>query len=159
MIWPLQMMLFGCRRASYDALTSMLTLDGWARFEMDYREATDVLALRPLIENLVMRLAEEPQISSTTVTPLDIELRDVLLALSSPRANEACYVAGALAEPSASDVLGIDRELDAPSSFAPWQQASPFQAGPFFQRPPQPLFGPPGAPFRQPFGRYKTRFV
>lgn len=155
MIWPLQMMLFGCRRASYDSLTNTLTLDGWARFEMDYMEAAGILALRPLIETLVMRIAEDPQSAATSAArPLEIELRDLLVALSSPRANDASDVAGELAGSSASDVLGLERDADVSFNFGNWQQGSPFQSGPYSQMPWGPQFGPPGSPFRQPLGRY-----
>ncbi|VDM04223.1 unnamed protein product [Schistocephalus solidus] len=81
MISPIQVLLFGCRRAVWrlqgsDAEEGFVLLDDWMPFKMRYATAARIFALRPALEALLVRVCLRPQLLEE-LTEVDAELVEV----------------------------------------------------------------------------------
>ncbi|CAH0547260.1 unnamed protein product [Brassicogethes aeneus] len=59
MVTPLHLLLFGSRKV--DWIEGVVRLDNWINLEMDPQVASQIVALRPALESLVIRASQEPE--------------------------------------------------------------------------------------------------
>ncbi|VDN15955.1 unnamed protein product, partial [Dibothriocephalus latus] len=81
MISPVQVLLFGCRRAVWRLKGAsdeegFILLDDWMPFKMRYATAARLFALRPALEALLVRVCLRPQLLEE-LTEVDAELVEV----------------------------------------------------------------------------------
>uniref|UniRef100_A0A2H8TI45 RNA helicase n=1 Tax=Melanaphis sacchari TaxID=742174 RepID=A0A2H8TI45_9HEMI len=60
MVSPLHILLFGAQKVDY--IDGSIVLDEWIHLKMDVKVAAAIVALRPAIEDLIMRTAEHPKL-------------------------------------------------------------------------------------------------
>ncbi|GJQ87202.1 putative ATP-dependent helicase [Trypoxylus dichotomus] len=75
MVTPIHLLLFGCRKV--DWVDGVIRLDNWINLNMDPAAAADIVALRPALENLVIRAAKEPE-QVLELSPSDQQLVSVI---------------------------------------------------------------------------------
>lgn len=67
MVTPIHLLLFGARKVEY--INSTIRLDGWIVLDMKPEVAAAIVALRPALENLIIKASKEPsQIEQLVVT-------------------------------------------------------------------------------------------
>ncbi len=76
MITPIHLMLFGAKRVEVTP-DLYIQLDKWIDLKMDLNIAAAIVALRPSIEDLIMKVSANPQIISN-LTPQEIQLIDTV---------------------------------------------------------------------------------
>src|SRR5665811_139514 len=79
MVHPLHLLLFGSRKV--EAIDGIVRLDNWINLRMNPKDAAAIVALRPALEQLAVRVADNPE----TFFPLqkfDQDLVDVVTELS-----------------------------------------------------------------------------
>ncbi|KAL5233320.1 hypothetical protein ACI65C_000730 [Semiaphis heraclei] len=75
MVSPIHILLFGAQKIDY--ADSLIVLDDWIYLEMDVKVAAAIVALRPAIEDLIIRVVEDPNlIKNPSIT--DIKLIKML---------------------------------------------------------------------------------
>ncbi|ETN58280.1 dosage compensation regulator maleless [Anopheles darlingi] len=80
MVAPIQLLLFGCKRVDWISTSSgnsMVQLDGWLNLDMDPCDAAMILALRPAIQDLLVRISEQPD----SIGALDSKFISLLRAI------------------------------------------------------------------------------
>ncbi|XP_069700585.1 dosage compensation regulator mle [Periplaneta americana] len=78
MITPIHLLLFGSRKVEY--VDNMVRLDNWINLQMKPNVAAAIVALRPVLESLVVRASREPE-SVTEMSPLDEKVMNVIKQL------------------------------------------------------------------------------
>jgi len=76
MITPIHLMLFGAKRVEVTP-DLYVQLDKWIDLKMDPNIAATIVALRPSIEDLIMKVSANPQIISN-LTPAEMQLIDTV---------------------------------------------------------------------------------
>ncbi|KAK9700540.1 Double-stranded RNA binding motif [Popillia japonica] len=72
MVTPIHLLLFGCRKVDWidgvvrkvDWIDGVVRLDNWINFNMDPAIAAEILALRPALEELVIKASRDPAIAA-----------------------------------------------------------------------------------------------
>lgn len=59
MVTPIHLLLFGSRKV--DWIDGVVRLDNWINLKMDPQVASEIVALRPALESLVVRISQEPE--------------------------------------------------------------------------------------------------
>jgi ATP-dependent RNA helicase A len=78
MVTPVHLLLFGSRKV--ELLDNVVRLDNWINLAMKPDVAAAVVALRPVLESLVVRASREPE-SITEMSPLDEKVVNVIKQL------------------------------------------------------------------------------
>ena len=78
MVTPIQLLLFGSRKVEY--VDKMVRLDNWINLQIKPELAAAILALRPVLESLVMRVSENPE-SLTDLSTQDEQVLDMIKQL------------------------------------------------------------------------------
>ncbi|XP_025425468.1 ATP-dependent RNA helicase A-like isoform X1 [Sipha flava] len=78
MVTPIHLLLFGARKVEY--MDSLVVLDDWIYLRMDVKVAAAIVALRPAIDDLIVRTAENPKLISK-LNETDIRLISILTNL------------------------------------------------------------------------------
>jgi ATP-dependent RNA helicase A len=78
MVTPIHLLLFGSRKVEF--VDNMVRLDNWINLSMKPDVAAAVVALRPVLESLVIRASREPE-SITEMSPLDEKVMNVIKQL------------------------------------------------------------------------------
>ncbi|XP_027854548.2 dosage compensation regulator isoform X1 [Aphis gossypii] len=78
MVTPIHLLLFGARKIEY--AKELVQLDNWITLKMDVKAASAIVALRPAIESMIVRVSENPE-SITTLSETDIKLINLLKEL------------------------------------------------------------------------------
>lgn len=60
MVTPLHLLLYGSRKV--DWTEGVVRLDNWINLDMDPQVASEIVALRPALESLVIRASQNPEI-------------------------------------------------------------------------------------------------
>ncbi|CAI6360148.1 unnamed protein product [Macrosiphum euphorbiae] len=78
MVSPIHILLFGAQKVDY--IDGLIVLDDWIYLNMDVKVAAAIVALRPAIEDLILRAVEDPELikkPSITDSKLTKVLRDL----------------------------------------------------------------------------------
>lgn len=59
MVAPIHILLFGCKKVEW--VDNMVRIDNWLNYEMDPNQAALILTLRPVIQDLLIRISENPE--------------------------------------------------------------------------------------------------
>lgn len=59
MVAPIHILLFGCKKAEW--IDNMVRIDNWLNYEMDPNQAALILTLRPVLQDLLIRISENPE--------------------------------------------------------------------------------------------------
>lgn len=78
MVTPIHLLLFGSRKV--ELVDNVVRLDNWINLAMKPNVAAAVVALRPILESLVVRASREPE-SITEMSPLDEKVVNVIKQL------------------------------------------------------------------------------
>ncbi|XP_065223223.1 dosage compensation regulator isoform X2 [Planococcus citri] len=78
MVTPIHLLLFGCRKIEW--VDGVIRLDNWINLKMDPNTASCIVALRPAIEGLVIRVAKDPQ-CITELSQTDYKVVDIIRQL------------------------------------------------------------------------------
>ncbi|PSN38206.1 Dosage compensation regulator [Blattella germanica] len=78
MVTPIHLLLFGSRKVEY--VDNVVRLDNWINLAMKPEIAAGIVALRPVLESLVVRASREPE-SVTEMSPLDDKVMNVIKQL------------------------------------------------------------------------------
>lgn len=78
MVTPIHLLLFGSRKVEF--VDNVVRLDNWINLAMKPDVAASIVALRPILESLVIRAAREPE-SITEMSPLDEKVMNVIKQL------------------------------------------------------------------------------
>ncbi|XP_063725598.1 ATP-dependent RNA helicase A-like [Symsagittifera roscoffensis] len=89
MVSALQLLLFGSRSVSSERRIDpqdgtekqMVRLDDWINLDLDHKSAASVVALRPIIEDFIMRFTSEPE-RALQMADSDVTLKHVIRSLS-----------------------------------------------------------------------------
>ncbi|XP_018334695.1 dosage compensation regulator [Agrilus planipennis] len=71
MVAPIHLLLFGSRKVEW--VDKVVRLDNWINFDMDPQIASEILALRPALESLVIRASKEPE-QVLELSPTDVKV-------------------------------------------------------------------------------------
>ncbi|XP_053677037.1 dosage compensation regulator isoform X2 [Anopheles nili] len=63
MVTPIHLLLFGCKKVEW--INGSVRIDNWLNLEMDPCDAAMILALRPCLQDLLVRISENPEDVST----------------------------------------------------------------------------------------------
>ncbi|CAL8111451.1 unnamed protein product [Orchesella dallaii] len=88
MVSPVHLLLFGSRKV--ELVNGMVRLDNWINLDIDAKAAAAIVALRPSIENLIVKASENPE-CFFPLADLDQRLVQVIVELSrmnGPEQNE-----------------------------------------------------------------------
>ncbi|KAI4469545.1 atp-dependent rna helicase [Holotrichia oblita] len=86
MVTPIHLLLFGCRKV--DWIDGVVRLDNWINFNMDPAIAAEILALRPALEDLVIKASREPE-QVLEMSPADSQLVSCIKDLC--KLNSGCF--------------------------------------------------------------------
>ncbi|XP_050532289.1 ATP-dependent RNA helicase A protein [Daktulosphaira vitifoliae] len=75
MVTPIHLLLFGARKIDYT--NNYICLDNWINLKMDPSSASAIVALRPAIEGLIIKISENPEFI-LTMSDIDVKLLNVL---------------------------------------------------------------------------------
>ena len=78
MVTPIHLLLFGSRKVEF--VDNMVRLDNWINLSMKPHVAAALVALRPVLESLVIRASRDPE-SVTEMSPLDEKVINVIKQL------------------------------------------------------------------------------
>ncbi|KAF5278987.1 hypothetical protein FQA39_LY05665 [Lamprigera yunnana] len=78
MVTPLHLLLFGSRKV--ELVDNVVRLDNWINLDMDPKIASQIVALRPALESLVVRAAKEPE-QVLQMNPTDEKVINVIKEL------------------------------------------------------------------------------
>ncbi|XP_054709008.1 ATP-dependent RNA helicase A protein-like [Uloborus diversus] len=70
MITPLHLLLFSCKKVEYS--NGYVTVDKWINFKMPPRDASVIVALQPVIEDLIIQAAVGPE---SVAEPIPVNLK------------------------------------------------------------------------------------
>ncbi|KAF6200626.1 hypothetical protein GE061_005069 [Apolygus lucorum] len=84
MVTPLHLLLFGSRKV--ELVDGCVRLDNWVNFKMEPSHAAAIVSLRPALESLVVRTAEDPE-SLLGLSDVDKEVIEVIADLCSMNAG------------------------------------------------------------------------
>uniref|UniRef100_A0A8D8F423 RNA helicase n=1 Tax=Culex pipiens TaxID=7175 RepID=A0A8D8F423_CULPI len=59
MVAPIHILLFGCKKVEW--VDNMVRIDNWLNYEMDPNQAALIVTLRPVIQDLLIRITEHPE--------------------------------------------------------------------------------------------------
>ncbi|ODM98670.1 Dosage compensation regulator [Orchesella cincta] len=79
MVSPVHLLLFGSRKV--ELVNGMVRLDNWINLDIDAKAAAAIVALRPSIENLIVKVSENPE-SFFPLVDLDQRLVQAIVELS-----------------------------------------------------------------------------
>lgn len=71
MVSPIHLLLFGSRKVEY--VDGVIRLDNWINLEMNPEHAAAIVALRPILESLVIRASKDPE-TMLTLSPTEEEV-------------------------------------------------------------------------------------
>ncbi|XP_054712287.1 ATP-dependent RNA helicase A-like isoform X2 [Uloborus diversus] len=78
MITPLHLLLFGCKKVEYS--NGYVTVDKWINFKMPPRDASVIVALQPVIEDLIIQAAVDPE-SVAEPIPVNLKIIEIVKRL------------------------------------------------------------------------------
>ncbi|KAJ9594119.1 hypothetical protein L9F63_014435 [Diploptera punctata] len=78
MVTPIHLLLFGSRKVEY--VDNVVRLDNWINLQMKPELAAAIVALRPVLESMVIRASREPE-TVTEMSPLDEKVMNVMKQL------------------------------------------------------------------------------
>ncbi|XP_055621598.1 dosage compensation regulator isoform X2 [Toxorhynchites rutilus septentrionalis] len=59
MVAPIHILLFGCKKVEW--VDNVVRIDNWMNFDMDPQQASLIVTLRPIIQDLLIRISENPE--------------------------------------------------------------------------------------------------
>ncbi|XP_058826729.1 dosage compensation regulator isoform X2 [Topomyia yanbarensis] len=59
MVAPVHLLLFGCKKVEW--VDNMVRIDNWLNYEMDPHQAALIVTLRPVLQDLIIRISENPE--------------------------------------------------------------------------------------------------
>ncbi|XP_019699351.1 dosage compensation regulator isoform X2 [Harpegnathos saltator] len=83
MVSPIHLLLFGSRKVEY--IDNVIRLDNWINLDMNPQHAAAIVALRPVLESLVVRASKDPE-TILELSSIEEKVLDVIKSLCSMNA-------------------------------------------------------------------------